>query len=661
MFGYRKAILSFLLFGGMIYGDVTPNITVGATGPLYVSGINDRDVFAVDVQNATYTTVGTISSASLIFQITLLDRQTALITDPVDNNLYTMNLQTGSFAVNQTFPVNGIPEAVDILNATTGFAVGGSNVYQFNPQNSSNSFFATIPGSSSLLGIAIRDASSAYIIGSSTNALYFLNLMTGISSVVVTFPFAFHPTSIRLANRDTAFVTELSGTIYQVDLNTGVFTPVNPIPFGNDNAYGSALNGNTIYPVDANSNDVYAVNILNGTVTTILNIAGLPGLQSDAFFPQILTTGLTANNLSFSNYLNNNAPVYVIRSFALQGTNLGQALESAAPTRNAFLTFASQNAYLASSQALIDHSRQKRFHYQSNTTSLVASAKLEMPQKSFCKPWNVWVTPFGEYAHVRAQHQTPKFNMGVGGALVGADYNFTNENLVGFAGSYVFTHVKEAGKANINQGFLSAYSTFNWVAFYTDFSIWGGYYRGKNHRYIVFPGVSETALAKISGWQIASHFEFGYNPFQSCMKWFGVEPFAMADWVGNWEGAFSEHGAGDFNVGQNDRFCSFLRAESGLRFHQVIEFECGSRLVFREKGSYAYQKAFKTGRITAFLIGSPGNFTVDTLTGSQNLGVFEFLALYNTTCGVYTEFRYQGEFGSSYLSNQAMLEIGYNF
>ncbi|HSW73043.1 MAG TPA: hypothetical protein VLG44_06530, partial [Chlamydiales bacterium] len=150
VFGYRKAILSFLLFGGMIYGDVTPNITVGATGPLYVSGINDRDVFAVDVQNATYTTVGTISSASLIFQITLLDRQTALITDPVDNNLYTMNLQTGSFAVNQTFPVNGIPEAVDILNATTGFAVGGSNVYQFNPQNSSNSFFATIPGSSSL-------------------------------------------------------------------------------------------------------------------------------------------------------------------------------------------------------------------------------------------------------------------------------------------------------------------------------------------------------------------------------------------------------------------------------------------------------------------------------------------------------------------------------
>lgn len=656
----RMGITFLLVFGTMAYADVTPIFTVGATGPLYVSGINDRDVFAVDVQNATYTTVGTISSAGLIFQITLLDRQTALVADPLDNNLYAMNLQTGSFAVNQTFPVSGIPEAVDILNATTGFAVGGSNVYQFNPQNSSNSFFANIPGSNNLLGIAIRDSSSAYIIGSSTNALYFLNLMTGLSNVLVSFPFAFHPTSIRLANRDTAFVTELSGTIYQVDLNTGAFNPVNTTSFGNDNAYGSALNGNIIYPVDANTNDVYAVNILNGTVTTILNIAGFPGLQGDAFFPQILTTGLTANNLAFANYLNANAPSYVIRSFALQGTNLGESLESAAPTRNAFLTFASQNGYLASSQVLIDHSRQKRFHYQSGLPSLVACTKEGILKQYVCNSWNVWATPFGEYARERPQHQTPKFKMAVGGALLGADYNYPNSNLVGLAGSYVFTHLKEEseGKASINQGFLSVYSTLNWEDFYTDFSLWGGYYRGSNHRYISFPGVSETALAKISGWQTSGHFEFGYN---NSTNWFGLEPFIMGDWVGNWEGSFFEHGAGDYNMGQKDRFCSFLRAESGLRFHQVIEFECGNRLVIREKGSYAYQKAFNTGRITAFLIGSPGSFTVDTLTGSQNLGVFEFLALYNTISGAYTELRYQGEFGSNYLSNQAMLEIGYNF
>ena len=47
------------------------------------------------------------------------------------------------------------------------------------------------------------------------------------------------------------------------------------------------------------------------------------------------------------------------------------------------------------------------------------------------------------------------------------------------------------------------------------------------------------------------------------------------------------------------------------------------RLVLREKGSYAYQKAFHTGVVNAFLVGSPESFTISTLTGAQNLGVVE--------------------------------------
>jgi hypothetical protein len=171
------------------------------------------------------------------------------------------------------------------------------------------------------------------------------------------------------------------------------------------------------------------------------------------------------------------------------------------------------------------------------------------------------------------------------------------------------------------------------------------------------------ADSTIQGWQAAGHIEFGWNGYlsPSCgMRWFGAEPFIMGDWVGNWEQAFREHGAGSFNMGQNGRFCSLLRGETGFRLHEIASLESGARFVFREKFSYVYQKAFKTGAITAYLVGSPGSFTVSTLTGAVNLGAFEFsmLSLPANRKMPYLDIRYQGEFGMNYLSQQVIVEIG---
>jgi hypothetical protein len=115
-------------------------------------------------------------------------------------------------------------------------------------------------------------------------------------------------------------------------------------------------------------------------------------------------------------------------------------------------------------------------------------------------------------------------------------------------------------------------------------------------------------------------------------------------------------------MGQNGRFCSLVRGETGLRIHEVAQRSWG-KLVLREKVSYAYQKAFHTGSITAFLLGSPGSFTVTTLSGAQNLGVAEFsmLFIWNNPNAPYLDIRYQGEFGSSYQSHQGVIEIGKDF
>ena len=161
------------------------------------------------------------------------------------------------------------------------------------------------------------------------------------------------------------------------------------------------------------------------------------------------------------------------------------------------------------------------------------------------------------------------------------------------------------------------------------------------------------------------HFEVGYDGYftKACnVKWFGLEPFLLADWVGNWEHGFSEHGVPGLNTNVKGKFCSLLRAESGIRFHEVVKYHWGE-LVFQEKGSYAYQKMFNTGRVMASFIGLPGTYTYTTLTSAQNLGVVEFsVFLKPSSLNIpYFDFRYQGEFGSKYQSHQGIVEIGKDF
>ena len=113
---------------------------------------------------------------------------------------------------------------------------------------------------------------------------------------------------------------------------------------------------------------------------------------------------------------------------------------------------------------------------------------------------------------------------------------------------------------------------------------------------------------------------------------------------------------------QKSQFCSMLRAEAGLRVHETMQCSWGD-LVFEEKGSYAYQKMFHTGNVTAALVGSLGSFTVTTLTTAQNLGVAEFSILFKPSKKhlPYVDLRYQGEFGARYQSHQGIVEIGKDF
>jgi uncharacterized protein with beta-barrel porin domain len=598
----------------------------------YVLGF-DNNVYSVNLSNGDYQKVTPVpiqSTASFLSGISVVDSSTAYIANNTNNSIFSLNLTNGNFDVVATIPGN--PGIYDITTATDTIVyvegVNDNKIYRVNVENGS---YETVtptgvgyPSNPGIYGIKLANFAKAYTVGSNNNEVYVTDLTTGESSLVTT---------------------------------TAVGSPSQP-ELENFN-----INGNTGYTVGFGNNTVYGIDLTTGTWYPIATIAFSPsGINGLGLFLQMETAGLTGNNVTFANYINSYGPIDVIRSFALLEDGLAAALESAAPTRNAFTTYASQNAYLASSQALMDHERQERFHYK------YCQSKDEAPSCCDTQPLTVWATPFGEYAKEKSQQQTPAFHLGVGGIVLGMDKMLESGNVVGFGGSYVFTHVHEeddAGNSNINQGFITSYGSLHASEWYFDLAIWGGYYAARNQRNISFYGVDREAKATIKGWQLAPHFEVGYDGLwrkDHCISCWGLEPFLMTDWVANWERGFHEHGAGSFNMGQKKRFSSLLRSETGLRFHETFEFN-GGRIVLREKGSYAYQKTFHTGKISAFLLDSSGSFTVNTLTAAQNLGVVELSMLFlpKHEKMPYLDLRYQGEFGSRYQSHQGMLELGKEF
>jgi hypothetical protein len=105
-----------------------------------------------------------------------------------------------------------------------------------------------------------------------------------------------------------------------------------------------------------------------------------------------------------------------------------------------------------------------------------------------------------------------------------------------------------------------------------------------------------------------------------------------------------------------------LRAETGLRFYETFFFTSWN-FVLSQKLSYVNQTSFGVGRLNAFLVGSPGSFTLETLSGSQNLGVAEFGLVFEPAKQKYPygSISYQGELGESFQSHEINLELSWAF
>jgi uncharacterized protein with beta-barrel porin domain len=494
--------------------------------------------------------------------------------------------------------------------------------------------------------------------------------------------------------------------------NSGTFPPYAALvsPSGIATPINTGLSNGFIYSVAINdfgqgliggqdstgTGPAYAAIVSPLGIATPINTGVSAGrIKSVAILPllsHISTEFLSGNNKTLANYINTNAPqdaFYFVPAFC-DGT-LEDALESAAPTRNAISLYtASKNLFYLTtglSNHLRNHSMQcKRDARRSiaavesisevwESEELTASINMQKKKQNNCvkeapcegKNSTIWFETLGALAYQKAQNQTPGFNPTTGGAILAYDGKTSEHTRVGAGAAYLFTYVHEkqgAGHSNINQEDLFVYASWENKQFYVDGSLLGGVFQISQVRKIHMTGFDFKSTSHPDGWQLVPHVEFGYRyqPRSQQDIGFTLNPFVMVDWANAWQGSYKEKGSGPFNAGQKSHYSSLLRTEASLRLYETLFFDSWN-LSFQEKAGYVNVHSFGTGKVNAFLVGSPGTFTVTTLTSDQNLGVGEFAMIFaphNARYPTGTIF-YQGEFGSKYQSHQVALELAWSF
>ncbi len=485
-------------------------------------------------------------------------------------------------------------------------------------------------------------------------------------------------TSSELVSTGPSGITVASGADILVAPETGVYTGGTSYPILHTLSPGT-ISGGTSFSITS-LNPKFQFSLSEDALHQTLFLT----LKGNATIFTIPTGNLSGNRLAVAKYLNtleNYLPLDPIFTdfFFLNPSETQNALDAISPARNAFATYATQWTAFVFNEVLesrLSNRRLTRPNFRtpqnSGLTAMAMPIKknkmgpecvLVPPKPLSCEKYCAWVAPFGEFAHEKAQKQTPEFNLNAGGIVAGFDAFDFEHVLLGFALGYAFIDVNEDhhfGKTWQNDYTASLYSSLYVDHFYADLSLWGGYNQIHGKRNIDFPGFSATAYSKTHSWQIVPHFDFGYD---IVLNWITIEPFASFDWAINIADGFSETGAAPLNMHQRSQTTTLMRTELGFSAYQTHKFSNGALLIARESASYVYKKPFDgNGQVAVAIVGAPGGiFTVETLTVSQDLFAPGLELFYRTRGGTFGSLTYEGEFGSGFWSNTVIAKAGKEF
>ena len=258
----------------------------------------------------------------------------------------------------------------------------------------------------------------------------------------------------------------------------------------------------------------------------------------------------------------------------------------------------------------------------------------------------------------------PRFGAG---AIVGMDYSFTNQFVLGLTGAYSYSNVhtsKARAEGHVNSYYGALYGLLHSRHTFLDFAFIGGYDQFDASRKIKFSstfvgGISRRAHTNHDGWNVDGHVEGGVIIDQ--WKVVEIRPFLSFDWLWLREDGFKEHGAHSLNLKVQHADYSMLRSEGGVNLARCFRGKHGvwipelSFRVIRENRFYGehYHARF-VGQSPTFVV---KGLNPDRTLYSPGAGLTGTFCKDRLSAALY----YDGEFGDGYSDQMGSFEFSWLF
>jgi hypothetical protein len=256
-------------------------------------------------------------------------------------------------------------------------------------------------------------------------------------------------------------------------------------------------------------------------------------------------------------------------------------------------------------------------------------------------------------------------------AILGFDYYGMQNGIFSLAVGYIHNDITEnnsAGNATSNGASLEIYGTGflgnGYIEGGASFG-WNKFHLQRNVRITGSSPFQATANSSFDNWQCMPHLGGGYDWM---MKWGVIEPFAAVDWVVSWQSSYTEKGAFPLNMHVKCQTPSLLRSQIGLNFYETWERE-KHLMIFEQSASYVNKIPFHMNVWSSLALAPnllptnpPGSFKTFSYDQILNLGNIRAEIFYkHKKSGFFMTASYNGEFGSSYRSNNVSGTLGVFF
>ncbi len=283
------------------------------------------------------------------------------------------------------------------------------------------------------------------------------------------------------------------------------------------------------------------------------------------------------------------------------------------------------------------------------------------------KHYALWSSLYGEWSSQGNKGSRFGYHSDGGGAIIGADYSFTNHFDLGLAGAYSYSHVHArdfSAKGRINSYYGAIYGVLHTHRLFLDMAFLGGFDDFDASRRIHFGAagagkVHRTAHTDHNGYDLDGHVAAGVILGHN--KSVFVAPFISVDYLYVNEDGFKESGAKSLNLKVRQTSDKMLRSEAGINLTKCYKIRYGT-LVPEIRMSAVRESRFSGRHYRSKLVGEPGSFVVS--------GIYPSRTLFSPGAGISGIFfedkmtvslLYDGEYGERYNDQVARAEFAWEF